>query len=60
MAEINECDFCGEEFDYEPNSTCSEHDYCVCNNCEDACLEQLELMGDIESEDDDFDDDWGF
>jgi hypothetical protein len=53
---MNQCDFCGDDFDYPPNSTLEEHDMCVCENCEDAATEQLELTGEIEEESDFFDD----
>jgi len=47
-----ECDFCGEEFSHPPDDECSEHDYCVCDNCVDICLDQLERSGEIEPDED--------
>ncbi len=55
MIEINECDFCGDEFTYPPDPELQEHDYCVCNNCVDVAREQLQAIGDIEEDDDDMD-----
>ena len=53
---MNECDFCGEEFDYSPNSELQEYDLCVCDDCEDVAREQLTLSGDMEEEDPNVDD----
>lgn len=59
--ENRECDFCGDEFDYCPNGELQDQDLCVCDNCVDIALEQLELSGEFELDDeDDFDDEWGF
>lgn len=52
---MNECDFCGDEFDYEPNPELQEQDLCVCNNCEDIAKEQLTLSREIEDSDFDID-----
>lgn len=52
---MNECDFCGEEFDSAPNTELSRLDLCVCNMCGEIAKEQLELSGEIE---DDEDSDW--
>jgi len=47
MAEINECDFCGDEFSYLPDPELEEQDYCVCVNCVDVAREQLDLNMDL-------------
>jgi NAD-dependent SIR2 family protein deacetylase len=54
---FEECDFCGEEFPAdEVDSEMAEHDFCVCPNCVPAAREQLILMGDIEEDEEEYED----
>lgn len=52
---MNECDFCGDEFDYSPSVDLARHDLCVCEMCEDMAKEQLELSSELEDEEDEND-----
>lgn len=58
--EVYECDFCGEEFNYLPNSEMAQHDFCVCDDCVDTAREQLTEMGDIDEDEEDYGSDSGW